>query len=44
MESENYLKGMLDFLKKEPQIYKRMIEKIEKELDNVRIGKESSRV
>lgn len=44
MERETYLKGMLDYFKKEPQTYKRMIEKIEKELKNVGIGKESSRI
>lgn len=44
MERENYLKGMLEFLKKEPHIYRRMIEKIEKELKNGSSGKESRTV
>lgn len=32
MEKEKYLKGMLELLKKQPYIYRKMIEKIEKEL------------
>lgn len=44
MEREIYLKGMLEFFKKEPKIYKRMIEKIEKELKNGCSGKESRAV
>lgn len=44
MERENYLKGMLEFLKKDPHIYRRMIEKIEKELKNGSGRKESRAV
>ena len=35
MERENYLKGMLEHLKKHPNTYEKMILKLEKELKNV---------
>ena len=35
MERENYLKGMLEHLKKHPDTYKKMILKLEKELKDV---------
>lgn len=35
MERENYLKEMLEHLKKHPSTYKKMILKLEKELENV---------
>lgn len=35
MERENYLKGMLEHLRKHPDAYKKMILKLEKELENV---------
>ena len=35
MEREKYLKGMLEYLKKYPNTYKKMILKLEKELENV---------
>lgn len=44
MYRENFLEGMLKFLKKEPRVYKRMIEKIEKELKNGSSRKESRAV
>lgn len=44
MERKKYLENMLEFLKKEPRIYRRMIEKIEKELKNGSSGKESRAV
>lgn len=44
MERIKYLESMLEFLKKEPHVYKRMIEKIEKELKNGSSGKESRAV
>lgn len=34
MEREIYLKGMLEYFKKYPEIYKTMIVKIERELKN----------
>lgn len=44
MERKKYLESMLEFLKKEPHVYRRMIKKIEKELENVGARQESSRV
>lgn len=44
MERKKYLESMLEFLKKEPHIYRRMIEKIEKELENVGAREESPRI
>lgn len=35
MERINFLKGMLEHLRKHPNTYKKMILKIEKELENV---------
>ena len=35
MERENYLKGMLEHLKKHPSTYKKMSLKLEKELKDV---------
>lgn len=44
MERIKYLESMLEFLKKEPHVYKKMIKKIEKELENVGSRKKSSRI
>lgn len=41
MEREKFLRGILEFCKKEPKIYKNMIRKIEKELENGSSRKES---
>ena len=35
MKREIYIKGMLEYLKKHPTIYRKMILKLEKELKNV---------
>lgn len=35
MKREIYIKGMLEYLKKHPTTYRKMILKLEKELENV---------